>query len=43
MSNEKNLIREVAAEIHWTQADVQRAIDSYGERYKAKKIFLPVV
>lgn len=31
MPSKSDLIKEVAQEIQWTQKDVQRAIDSYGD------------
>lgn len=31
MASKQQLIKEVAGEIGWTQADVKRAVDAYGE------------
>lgn len=31
MTSKQQLIKEVAGEIKWTQADVQRALNEYGD------------
>ena len=39
MSSKQQLIKEVATEIRWTQADVQRALDQYGNVSTKEEIY----
>ncbi|BAZ21870.1 hypothetical protein NIES4073_27480 [Kalymmatonema gypsitolerans NIES-4073] len=39
MANKQELIKQVATEIKWSQADVERALDAYGDAVTKEEVY----